>query len=122
MATWIPPGPSSLRALLITRKTWRSGTPTSDETTLAVMRARKSSMGLRVLAQNSALTFRVVLDPQSVSYDALRDLVALGIAWRTPSVLVVRSDSPYRSFAELIDYSKEDPALIRTFRDDRFHE
>jgi Tripartite tricarboxylate transporter family receptor len=68
-------------------------------------------MGLRVLAQNSALTFRVVLDPQSVSYDALRDLVAFGIAWRTPSVLVVRSDSPYRSFAELIDYSKEESGL-----------
>jgi tripartite-type tricarboxylate transporter receptor subunit TctC len=78
-----------------------------------MMRARKSSMELRVLAQNSALTFRVVLDPQSVSYDALRDLLPLGIAWRTPSVLVVRSDAPYRSFAELIDHSKKKPGRVR---------
>ena len=37
-----------------------------------------------------------------MSYDAQKDLVPLGVSSGTPSVLVVRSDAPYRSFAELI--------------------
>ncbi len=33
----------------------------------------------------------------------------LGTASRTPTILVVRSDAPYRTFAELIEYSKKNP-------------
>ena len=77
-----------------------------------VVQARKDGHTI-LFAQNSALTFRAVLDPQSVGYDELRDLVPLGIASRTPSVLAVRSDVPYRSFAELIEYSKKKPGQVR---------
>ena len=80
--------------------------------TNSVVQARKDGYTI-LFAQNSALTFRAVLEPQSVSYDALRDLVPLGIAARTPSILVVRSDAPYRSFAELIEYSKKKPGQVR---------
>ena len=66
-----------------------------------------------LFAQNSALTFRPVLEPQSVYYDALRDLVPLGVAARTPSVLVVRSDAPYKTFAELIEYARKKPGEVR---------
>ncbi len=71
--------------------------------TNSVVQARKDGHTI-LFAQNSALTFRAVLDPQSVTYDALRDLVPLGTASRTPTILVVRSDAPYRNFAELIEY------------------
>ncbi len=77
-----------------------------------VVHARKDGHTI-LFAQNSALTFRAVLDPQSVGYDALRDLVPLGIASRTPSVLAVRSDAPYRNFAALIQYSKKKPGQVR---------
>ncbi len=80
--------------------------------TNSVVQARKDGHTI-LFAQNSALTFRAVLDPQSVTYDALRDLVPLGTASRTPSVLVVRSDAPYRNFAELIEYSKKKPGQVR---------
>ena len=66
-----------------------------------------------LFAQNSVLTFRPVLDPQSVPYDVLRDLVPLGITSRTPSVLVVRSDAPYKTFAELIAYAQKNPGQVR---------
>jgi len=66
-----------------------------------------------LFAQNSALTFRPVLDRQSVPYEALRDLVPLGMASRTPSVLVVRSDAPYKTFAELIEHAKKRPGQVR---------
>ena len=77
-----------------------------------VVQARKDGHTI-LFAQNGALTFRAVLDPQSVTYDALRDLVPLGIASRTPSILVVRSDAPYKTFAELIDYAKNNPGRVR---------
>jgi len=80
--------------------------------TNSVVQARKDGHTV-LFAQNSALTFRPALDPQSVTYDALRDLVLLGIASRTPSLLVVRSDAPYRNFAELIEYSKKNPGQVR---------
>jgi tripartite-type tricarboxylate transporter receptor subunit TctC len=80
--------------------------------TNSVVQARKDGHTI-LFAQNSALTIRTVLDPQSVGYDALRDLVPLGIASRTPSILVVRSDAPYRTFAELIEYSKKKPGQVR---------
>src|SRR6478672_6328263 len=80
--------------------------------TNSVVQARKDGHTI-LFAQNSALTFRAVLDPQSVTYDALRDLVPLGTASRTPTVLVVRSDAPYRTFAELIEYAKNRPSQVR---------
>jgi len=78
----------------------------------SVVQAKKDGQTL-LFAQNSALTFRVVLDPKSAAYDALRDLTPLGLSSRTPSVLVVRSDAPYKSFAELVDYAKKNPGQVR---------
>ncbi|WP_171161350.1 Bug family tripartite tricarboxylate transporter substrate binding protein [Usitatibacter palustris] len=78
----------------------------------SVAHARKDGQTI-LFAQNSALTFRPALDPQSASYDAQKDLVPLGISSRTPSVLAVRSDAPYRSFAELIEHAKKNPGQVR---------
>jgi len=77
--------------------------------TNSVVQVRKGGPTI-LFAQNSALTFRAVLDPQSATYDALRDLVPLGTASRTPSLLVVRRDAPYKSLAELIEYRRTDRA------------
>jgi tripartite-type tricarboxylate transporter receptor subunit TctC len=78
----------------------------------SVAQARKDGQTI-LFAQNSALTFRVVLDRQSISYDPLRDLVPLGVTSRTPSVLAVRGDAPYRTFAELIEHAKKNPGRVR---------
>ena len=78
----------------------------------SVVHARKDGQTI-LFAQNSALTFRPALDPQSTSYDAQKDFVPLGISSRTPSVIAVRSDAPYRSFAELVEYAKKNPGQVR---------
>jgi len=78
----------------------------------SVAMARKDGHTI-LFAQNSALTFRAVLDPQSAPYDALRDLVPLGTASRTPSILVVRGDAPFRTFPELIEHAKKNPGRVR---------
>ena len=80
--------------------------------TAAVAQAKKDGQTI-AYPPNAALTFRPVLEPQAVVYDALRDFTLLGIAVRTPSVLAVRADAPYRTFAELIDYAKKNPGRGR---------
>ena len=79
--------------------------------TASVVNAKKDGHTI-LFAPNAALTFRTVLDPKAASYDALRDLVPLGIAARTPSVLVVRGDAPYKSLAELIAHAKKNPGRV----------
>lgn len=78
----------------------------------SVVQAKKDGQTL-LFAQNSALTFRVVLDPQTAQYDPQKDFVPLGLTTRTPSFLVVRSDAPYKTFAEFIDYAKKNPGKVR---------
>ena len=78
----------------------------------SVVQAKKDGQTI-LFAQNSALTFRAAVDSQSVSYDAQKDLVPLGLSSRTPSVLVVRSDAPYGSFAEFIEHAKTNPGQVR---------
>jgi tripartite-type tricarboxylate transporter receptor subunit TctC len=47
------------------------------------------------------------------NYDAARDLVPLGLSSRSPSVLAVRGDGPFKTFAELIEYAKKNPGKVR---------
>lgn len=77
----------------------------------SVVKAKKDGQTI-LFAPNAPLIFRAVLDPQSVTYDAVRDLVPLGMTSRTPSVFVVRSDAPYKNLAELIDHAKKNPGRM----------
>lgn len=65
------------------------------------------------LTNNASLIYRSIMDPANVTYDALRDLTPLGLAMRSPSILAVRGDAPYRTLAELVEYSKKNPGRIR---------
>lgn len=77
----------------------------------SVVQAKKDGQTI-LFAQNSALTFRPAVDPQAVPYDPQKDLVPLGISSRTPSVLAVRADAPYRTLADLIEHAKKNPEKV----------
>ena len=66
-----------------------------------------------LFTQNSPLTIRRVLEPQTAAYDPLRELVPLAITTRTPSVLVVRKAAPFGTFQELVAYAKAHPGKVR---------
>jgi tripartite-type tricarboxylate transporter receptor subunit TctC len=66
-----------------------------------------------ILANNASLVFRAILDPKTANYNPLTDLTPLGLAMRSPSILAVRSDAPYRNFSELVEYAKKNPGKIR---------
>ncbi len=73
--------------------------------TLAVIRAPKDGYTL-LYAQNSPLTIRRVIEPETADYDPLKDLVPLALTTRSPSVLVVRKGAPFKTMKELIQQAK----------------
>lgn len=77
-----------------------------------VVKAQKDGYTI-VLTINGALTFRRVLDPETATYDPEKDLAPLGLATRTPIILAVRSDVPFKNFAEMAAYGKKNPGAIR---------
>jgi tripartite-type tricarboxylate transporter receptor subunit TctC len=66
-----------------------------------------------LFTQNPSLTYRPVMEPKTVSYDAIKDLTPLGMTSRSPLMLTVRGEAPYRTFKELVDFAKAKPAQVR---------
>jgi tripartite-type tricarboxylate transporter receptor subunit TctC len=78
----------------------------------SVVKAAKDGHTI-LITINAALTFRRVLEPQSVQYDPLKDLTPLGLTTRIPSILAVREDLPYKNFPEMVEHAKKNPGTVR---------
>ncbi len=72
--------------------------------TQSVIRAPKDGYTL-LYAQNSPLTIRRVIEPDAANYDPLKDLTPLALTTRSPSVLVVHQDAPFKTLKEMIEYA-----------------
>ncbi|MEK9953240.1 MAG: tripartite tricarboxylate transporter substrate binding protein, partial [Curvibacter sp.] len=80
--------------------------------TQSVIRAPKDGYTL-LYAQNSPLTIRRVIEPDAANYDPLKDLIPLGLTTRSPSVLVVHKDAPFRTLKEMVEYAPRSPNGLR---------
>jgi len=80
--------------------------------TQTVIRAPKDGYTL-LFAQNSPLTIRRVIDPTSAAYDPTVDLIPIGLTTRSPSILVARSDAPFKNLQELVALAKKHPNAVR---------
>ena len=78
----------------------------------SVVKAKKDGYTI-LLTTNAALVSNRILNPETASYDALRDLTPLGLSTRTPILLAVRQDAPYKSFGELVEFAKKNPGKVR---------
>jgi tripartite-type tricarboxylate transporter receptor subunit TctC len=67
-----------------------------------------------LLTNNASLVFRAVIDPKVATYDPFRDLTPLGLAMRSPSILVAGAEQPFRNFREMLEYAKKTPLRIGT--------
>jgi len=65
------------------------------------------------IPNNAALVFRAILDPSSANYDPLKDLTPLALAMRSPSILAIGADQPFKTFPEMIEYAKKNPGKVR---------
>src|SRR5882672_11461404 len=78
----------------------------------SVVKAKKDGYTI-LLTPNAAVVSARILNPESVTYDPLKDLTPLGLTTRTPILLAVREDAPYRTFQELVEFSKKNPGKVR---------
>lgn len=72
--------------------------------TQSVIRSPKDGYTL-LYAQNSPLTIRRVIEPDAANYDPLKDLIPLALTTRSPSVLVVHKDAPFKTVKEMVEYA-----------------
>src|SRR5258705_653389 len=66
-----------------------------------------------ILTNNASLVFRSILDPKTASYNALTDLTPLGLAMRSPTILAVRGDAPYKTLGQMAEDAKKNPGSVR---------
>jgi len=76
-----------------------------------VARAKKD--GYTILFANSNIYYAPAMDPETVPYNPLTDLEPLCLAVSTPLTVPVLSESPWKTFQELMVYMKQNPGKIR---------
>ena len=80
--------------------------------TEAATRAKKDGYTL-LYGSNAALVTGPACNPEVVHYDSIKDLEPLGLHYFFPQTIAVRSDAPWKTFPELIDYAKNNPRKLR---------
>jgi tripartite-type tricarboxylate transporter receptor subunit TctC len=78
----------------------------------AAIRSKKDGYTL-LYASASGFVYAPVSNPDVVKYDPLKDAEPLGIHYFAPQTVTVRSDAPWKTFAQLIDYAKKNPGKLR---------
>jgi tripartite-type tricarboxylate transporter receptor subunit TctC len=78
----------------------------------SVVKARKDGHTI-LIAPNAALISARILNPEMVTYDPVKDLTPLGLAGRTPVILTVRGDAPWKGLAEMVEFAKKNPGKMR---------
>jgi tripartite-type tricarboxylate transporter receptor subunit TctC len=94
--------------VIVVNKPGAGGTLGTD----SAVKAKKDGYTI-VLSNNAALIYNRILTPESVAYDPFKDLTPLGLATRFPLLVIVRPDAPYKSFNEMVEFSKRNPGKIR---------
>ena len=77
-----------------------------------VARAKKDGYTVGYLSAGG-LVYQRVANPETIPYDSDKDLEPLGIHVFVPLTVAVQADSPWKTFAELIDYAKKNPGKLR---------
>lgn len=78
----------------------------------AVVRSKKDGYTI-LYAGASAMIYAPVSNPEIVHYDPFKDVEPLGFHYFFPQTITVRSDAPWKTFPELVDYAKKNPGRLR---------
>src|SRR5262249_25240818 len=71
----------------------------------SVVKAKKDGYTL-LESPSSGLVASRILNPEAATYDPHKDLVALGRAARSPLMVTVRQDAPFKGFKDMAEFSK----------------
>ena len=76
--------------------------------------AKAKSDGYTILlAPTAPIIYSKARNPAAVPYDPFKDLTPLGVTTVTPMLLVIRSDAPYATFKEMLEYAQKNPGKLR---------
>ena len=78
----------------------------------SVVKAKKDGYTI-LITPNAALISGRIMNPDTVPYDPVKDLTHLGGTTRTPVILTVRGDAPWKSLADLVEFAKKNPGKVR---------
>jgi tripartite-type tricarboxylate transporter receptor subunit TctC len=78
----------------------------------SVVKAKKDGYTI-LITPNAALVSGRILNPDTVPYDPVKDLTYLGGTTRTPVILVVKGDAPWKNLTELVEFAKKNPGKVR---------
>ncbi|HUL29464.1 MAG TPA: tripartite tricarboxylate transporter substrate binding protein [Thermodesulfobacteriota bacterium] len=74
----------------------------------AVVRSKKDGYTL-LYTPSTAIIYSRIPNPEAVPYDPVKDLEPLGVHAWNPMILVVKEDSPWKTFPEFVDYARKNP-------------
>ncbi len=77
-----------------------------------VVKSKKDGYTI-LYANTSAVVYAKASAPETVPYDPVKDLEPLGFHTYFPTVICVRSDSPWKNVLEFIEYAKKNPGKIQ---------
>jgi tripartite-type tricarboxylate transporter receptor subunit TctC len=84
-----------------------------------------SALGAEVLAKskkdgytlghtgNAPFVFSRILNPETIHFDTEKDLEPLGLHLIVPLAIGVQAGSPWKTFADLVEYAKTNPKAVR---------
>ena len=77
-----------------------------------VIRGKKDGYTL-LYTGSSPLVYAPITNPEIVHYDPGKDLEPLGLHYLSCPSFNVRSDAPWKTFPEIVDYAKKNPGKLR---------
>jgi len=76
------------------------------------LRSKKDGYTL-LYGSNSGFAYAPASNPEVVKYNPLTDGEPLGLHYFSPMTIAVRSDAPWKTFSELVEYAKKNPGKVR---------
>ena len=77
-----------------------------------VVKSKKDGYTI-LYANTSAVVYAKASNPETVPYDAAKDLEPLGLHCFFPLSVTVQESSPWKTFNDMIDYAKKNPGSVR---------
>jgi tripartite-type tricarboxylate transporter receptor subunit TctC len=76
-----------------------------------VIKSKKD--GYTLLASTDTPLMVMPVISKEVTYDPLKDLIPIGHIGTAPAVFAVKSDSPFKTLAELVEYARKNPGKLK---------
>ena len=84
---------------------------TGIQGTAYVIKGKKDGYTLLAATDTPLMVMPVI--SKEVTYDPLKDVIPLGHLGYAPAVFAVKSDSPFKTLAELVEYARKNPGKLK---------